>query len=124
MRKLKLKWMGSGDREWHRLMTLNLAHPYFNEITGVYIIWSAKKNRAIRIGSGIIKDRIAEHKNNDEIKQYPDLYVTWAETNTNQMENIEIFLAEALKHLVGTRFPDKDPIEVNLPPMMIGWGIG
>ncbi len=80
---------------------------------GVYIIWS--NDTVVRLGSGIIKDRIRDHRTNTQITKYPDLKVTWAKVNANQMEGVEKYLAETLNPKIGDRFPDRTPIKVNLP---------
>lgn len=98
---------------WCNLINLNLDHEVFNNLTGVYIIWSG--DRTIRVGSGIIQDRLKEHRENPEILAYGNLKVTWARVNENQMESVEKYLADTLNPLVGDRFPNKTPLEVNLP---------
>lgn len=98
---------------WCSLKNLNLDHEVFNDLNGVYIIWSG--NEVIRLGSGIIRNRLKEHRENPEITVYPNLFVTWAKVNGNQMEGVEKFLADRLNPKVGDRFPDRTPIEVNLP---------
>ena len=80
---------------------------------GVYIIWSNRK--AVRVGSGIIKDRIVDHRNNTYITSYSDLKVTWAQVSEARMEGVERFLANSYNPTVGDRFPDVPPIQVNLP---------
>ena len=53
-------------------------------ISGVYIIWAGTDNNhtVLKIGSGIIKDKLAAHLKDPEIQAYkPErLYVTWAST--------------------------------------------
>lgn len=103
----------SKDKHWCDLEKLNLDHEIFENLKGVYIIWSHKN--VIRLGSGTIKERLKEHRENPEITEYPDLKVTWAKVNANQMEGVEKYLADKLKPLVGERFPNRIPIKVNLP---------
>ncbi|WP_320019181.1 hypothetical protein [Labilibaculum manganireducens] len=101
------------NNSWCGLLNLNLDHEVFSELKGVYIIWSGDKT--VRIGSGIIQNRLKEHRENPEILAYNNLMVTWAQVNGNQMEGVEKYLADTLNPLVGERFPDRTPIEVNLP---------
>jgi hypothetical protein len=115
MSDLKLTWGTCGnDNHWCDFLRLNLDTDYFKNLKGVYVIWN-DKDKTIRVGSGIIKDRIAAHREDKEITAYKDLKVTWAEVSANQMEGVEKFLADQLNPKVGERFPDRTPISVNLP---------
>lgn len=84
---------------------------------GVYIIWQSNANgaKAIRVGQGIIKDRIAEHRRNKDITKYPDLFVTWASVSAQYRDGVEKYLADTYKPAVGDAFPNVVPIVVNLP---------
>jgi len=81
---------------------------------GVYIIWQSN-GPVIRIGQGIIRNRIAEHRENRAITKYNNLYVTWAKVPIQYRDGIERYLADTLKPLVGDAFPGVDPIKVNIP---------
>ena len=85
---------------------------------GVYIIWHAGQNPAtVRVGQGVIRDRLAEHREDDEVQAYKEraLYVTWASVSAQYWDGVEVYLGEKLMPLVGERFPKTKPIEVNLP---------
>ena len=93
-------------------------------ISGVYIIWTEAENRTIlKVGSGIIKDKLATHLRDPEVQAYKStpLYATWASTLSvvNQPEEtqkgIEKFLGIAFKPKLAEPLPDVDPILVNLP---------
>ena len=73
--------------------------------------------RTLSLGNGDIADRIADHRNDQEITGYGDghLLVTWAKVPDNQQEGVERFLALALQPIVGDRFPKRIPIPANLP---------
>lgn len=92
---------------------MNLNHEHFIELKGVYAIWSNKT--VVRLGSGLIKSRIIDHRNNIDISKYPDLKVTWAKVNSSQMEGVEKYLSDTLNPAIGERFPERTPIKVNLP---------
>ena len=51
----------SKDKHWCDLEKLNLDHEIFENLKGVYIIWSHKN--VIRLGSGTIKERLKEIQN-------------------------------------------------------------
>jgi hypothetical protein len=115
MNDLSIDWLKCQNDVWCSFDNLQLDNEHFNDLNGVYIIWSASIRKVVRIGSGIIKNRIAEHRENKEITQYTELKVTWAKVNKSQMEGVEKFLADTYEPLVGERFPDRMPISVNLP---------
>jgi len=110
---MELNWIKCQNDSWCDFFQVNLNHEHFTDLKGVYIIWS--NGITVRLGSGIIKDRIAEHRNNVEISKHPNLMVTWAQVNANQMEGVEKYLSDILNPVVGDRFPNRTPIEVNLP---------
>jgi len=113
MNTLDVQWIKCQNDVSCSFKNLNLDHEHFNDLKGVYIIWS--NDKTIRLGSGKIKDRITDHRTNTEITEYPDLKVTWAKVNENQMEGVEKYLADTLNPIIGDRFPDRTPIKVNLP---------
>jgi len=115
MSSLKLTWKKCGDDgHWCDFLKLDITKDHFKDLKGVYVIWNDEDN-AVRVGSGIIKDRIADHRKDKEITAYKNLKVTWAEVNGNQMEGVEKYLADELEPVVGERFPKRTPISVNLP---------
>ena len=110
---MRVDWIKCQNDNWCDFLTVNLSHEHFNDLHGVYIIWSGET--VVRIGSGEIKDRIADHRNNQEITDYPNLKVTWAKVKANQMQGVEKYLADTLNPEIGERFPDRTPIDVNFP---------
>lgn len=106
-------WIKCVSDTWCGFLNVNLDNEHFESLSGVYIIWSG--TTTIRVGSGVIKVRISNHRDNSKITNYPDLLVTWASVNANQMEGVEKYLADTLSPIVGERFPNRTPIEVNLP---------
>ena len=86
---------------------------------GVYIIWHGGQNPStVRVGSGIIAQRLASHRSDARILTYRErgtLYVTWADVPAQYQEGVENYLADRLQPLVGERFPNVAPIVVNLP---------
>ncbi|MDE5422424.1 hypothetical protein L3073_09420 [Ancylomarina sp. DW003] len=110
---MKVDWIKCQNDNWCDFLTVNLSNEHFDNLHGVYIIWSGKT--VVRLGSGEIKDRIADHRDNTEITAYTNLKVTWARVNANQMQGVEKYLADTYKPAVGERFPNRTPIEVNSP---------
>lgn len=110
---LELKWTKCMGDVWCDFHRVNLSHAHFDNLSGVYVIWSNKIT--VRVGSGIIKDRIADHRNDPQITAFPNLRVVWAQVNRNQMQGVEKYLSDLLNPKVGERFPNVTPIPVNWP---------
>lgn len=113
---LSVTWGKCLEGKWCNFLNLNLANEFFDNLEGVYIIWQ-RNGTVIRVGQGIIRDRLTAHRNDEKILAYKKdgLFVTWAEVPTRQRDGVERYLAEHFKPLIGEKFPDVDPIEVNLP---------
>lgn len=115
---LNLNWIKYDNGNWFSLLDLDLTHSHFQNMEGVYVIAHGGPNpRSVRVGQGIIKDRLAEHRENSEILQYRNLglYVSWAPVIVNLRDGVERFLGNQTAPLVGSRFPEVPPIQVNLP---------
>jgi hypothetical protein len=86
---------------------------------GVYVIWhNGPQGRWVRVGQGVIKDRVACHRTDPTILAYArfgGLWVRWANLQPHWLDGVERYLAETLRPLVGDRFPDVTPVQVNLP---------
>jgi len=113
---MTLQWTKCSGNEWCRLEALNL--DTIGNTTGVYAIWhGGQATKWVRIGQGIIKQRLSAHRNDPAILAYKQntLYVTWASVPAHQLDGVEAYLAQQCNPLVGERFPDRTPIPVNLP---------
>ena len=85
---------------------------------GIYVIWyRGNPGRVVRIGQGDIAERLVAHRQDEDILAYQNrrLYVTWAAVDRRDRDGIEKYLADTFPPLVGERFPQADPIEVNAP---------
>jgi len=111
---MQLEWQKCQGDVWGSLMNVDLSHSHFNNMEGVYIIWQGN-GPVVRVGQGIIKDRLTAHRNDTAITAYPSLYVTWALVGTLYRDNIERYLANVLRPVVGDTFPDVAPTQVSLP---------
>ena len=115
---MNVKWMKCQGEVWCPLSTVNLSHAHFNDMEGVYVVWHGGSNPAtVRIGQGIIKERLATHRVDPDVQAFANfgLFVTWASIPGMYRDGVEVFLATRLKPKVGDRFPNAQPIEVNLP---------
>ena len=105
-----------GDTYWP-LERLNLENV---KAEGVYVIWhSGTLPRTVKIGQGIVAERLKAHRFDSEVLAYKNsgLYVTWAAVSEAQRDGVEKYLSDWLHPLVGDAFPDVLPIAVNSP-----WG--
>jgi hypothetical protein len=115
-------WQKCGkDNHWCSLENLDLDS--VGEVSGVYMIWhegtAGKPSRVVRTGQGSpIKSRLSAHRNDKEIlayKKFGTLRVTWAAVSILYRDQVERYLAEAWPPLVGSAFPDVQPLAVNSP---------
>ena len=116
---MQANWIKCGNDLWCGLEIVDLTNNHFTNLYGVYVIWfSGDAPNVIKVGQGHISDRLYEHRNNPDITQYRNrdkLLVTWASVSEHQQDSVEVFLANELAPLVGSAFPDVQPIPVNLP---------
>jgi hypothetical protein len=85
----------------------------------VYVIWrTGNPAPCIYVGSGNIKTRLANHRNDARITDHArngKLLVTWASVPPESDRlGIERYLADHYQPLVGDTHPNVVPIEVNL----------
>ncbi len=114
----QLNWNRCQPNDWCNLMTLNLDHPHFQGMQGVYVIWhGGSAPHTVRVGQGIIADRLRAHRDDPAILKYSylGLFATWAAVGQSDRDGIEHYLAEALTPLAGDRFPAAPQLSVNLP---------
>ena len=60
------------NNDWFDLLRLNLDAPYFLGKRGVYVIWYTSPGAAkvVRLGSGVISERLREHRSSPDILRY------------------------------------------------------
>ena len=111
---IQLNWITCGNNHWCNLKNLDLTD--ISDV-GVYIIWhTGEPSRVVRVGQGNIKNRLSEHRKDDEILAYGELRVIWATVALkSKRDGIERHLAEHWKPLIGHNFPNVAPIDVNCP---------
>lgn len=88
-------------------------------LLGIYTIFHTEAvPHAVRVGQGLIGQRLDAHRSDPEILAYEafgTLIATWIIPPAAYLNGIERFLGDALQPYVGDRFPDAAPIAVNLP---------
>lgn len=112
------------NNDWFDFLRLNLDSPYFVGKKGVYVIWYTSPGlaKAVRVGSGVIGDRLKEHRENPEVTKYSSsgqLKVAWVIVNDtaffeSEMEGAEKYLARVYAPLIGDRFPDASEVAISL----------
>jgi hypothetical protein len=109
-------WKKCGLGNWCDLFALDLEDSYFDNMRGVYIIW-APNSYIVRVGQGLIRDRLKAHRVDPEILKHRKsiLFVTWAPVSLSFRDGVEKFLGETLRPAVGTSFPNVVATSVNLP---------
>lgn len=112
---MNLIWNKCVKGIWCNFLSVNLDNAHFNNLEGVYIIWQGG-GPIIRIGQGIIRDRLFAHREDKEITAYSNLFVTWTAISSQpSRDGVERYLANRLKPRVGNMFPSVNPIMINLP---------
>jgi len=111
---MQIAWQKCQGNVWGSLMDVDLSHSHFNNMEGVYIIWQGN-GPVVRVGQGIIRDRLSAHRRDRAITAHNSLYVTWAPVSSLYRDGVERYLADILKPVVGDAFPNVSPAQVPLP---------
>ena len=115
---MTLNWNKCAGDKWCPFLTVNLDHPTFRLLEGVYVIWhGGQAPWTVYVGQGAIAERLRAHRGAQEILKYSPLglFVTWARVDQEKREGVETYLVDKLRPKVGERSPNSLPIEVNLP---------
>jgi len=113
-----LNWMKCSGDQWCNFFNLNIDHPHFNNLEGIYIIWHGAPNPAVvYVGQGNIRERIRIHRTEESFLHYRNnvLFVTWAPVSSIHRDGVERYLIEKWNPLAGDNHPSVEPIEVNSP---------
>ena len=113
-----LDWTKCQGDVWCKLNFVNLDHPHFNGLEGVYMIWHGGKSpHVVYVGQGMIKDRIRAHRSDTQIQEFAPqgLFVTWARVALQSRNGIERYLSNKWRPKVGSSHPSVPPIEVSSP---------
>ena len=115
---MPLHWnMCTGDA-WCGFLEVNLEHPHFFNLEGVYVIWLGGSGQTVYVGRGQVAARLKAHQRASWVQKYAQghLLVTWAVVPSQFQEGVERYLAEALNPAEGQRHPATvPPIAVTLP---------
>jgi hypothetical protein len=100
-RFIRTAWNMCEGGDWCRLFALDLTHPAFDNVVGVYVIFYLLDEgpRAVVIHHGPIRDAITIDKESEAILAYEKthgLYVTWAKVSLEQCEGAALYLNDKL----------------------------
>jgi twitching motility protein PilT len=120
MSLLKVFWTKCQDNVWADLYAVDLSHPHFDGLDGVFIVWhGGAKPGHVRVGFGSIRDGIVASRLDPAVAAYrgEQLFVTWAKTDAGLGEGATRYLAKLLAPkaqgaIAASAVP---PVEVNLP---------
>lgn len=117
---MTLTWNRCQGDKWASFSRIDLAHVYFRDLSGVFIIWYSKPTQdaiVVRVGHGRIAKRLAELRQDPRLLPYASrgLCVTWASVGDRDMDGIEAYLVRQLSPIVREAPADSPPIHVNLP---------
>ena len=115
--QLQVTWGKCVSGRWCQLNKVDLSNELFNDVAGVYLIWRGSDAKTVYVGQGDIRNRLARRRDDPRIQAYSEsvLYATWASVPAEQMDGVEVYLAEVCEPLVGERWPEATPISVNPP---------
>jgi hypothetical protein len=111
-------WGKCNGSNWCNFLTLNLDHPLFSGLEGVYVIWhGGPAPGTVYVGQGLIAERLRSHRTDSRILKHAvnGLFVTWAQVDALSRDGVERFLTEKLGPKEVSRTPEASPINVNLP---------
>lgn len=118
---VNLPWITtySGTKNYIALDNVDLSKVV---VEGVYMIYQlstpTRAARVIRVGQGIVKDRLTSHAQDQKIGAHRAsgaLYVVWAPVAKNIRDGVERYLADVYQPLVGDAFPNVAPVAVSAP---------
>ncbi|MEK7859665.1 MAG: GspE/PulE family protein [Elusimicrobiota bacterium] len=115
---LSVFWNTCRGQAWCELFAIDLEGPHFDGMEGVYVVWyGGRQPQILRIGQGLVRDRIREDRVEPEILKHRDegLFVTWAKVERVARDGVFRFLVEALQPKLKAEFKPVLALVVNLP---------
>ena len=114
---MRIDWCKCVLRSRCRLNLINLNNQYFDNLTGVYVIWRGNDtSNVVSVGRGNLRDELVEKKIDKKVLIHgPDLFVTWAVVPRLSLKGVEAFLCNKLNPKISHSASNIDLIDVNLP---------
>ncbi len=117
---MNLNWTKCKGGVWCDLFKLNVNHPTFSEMQGIYILWIEKDNirKVLKIGYGVMSEELNNAKNDLAIQafRYIGTPMTFAPVDEDFANGILTYLHKMVVSQMSR--PPKElthPIKVNLP---------
>jgi len=72
---MNLTWNKCQGDDWCSLKSVDLDNSHFDNMEGVYVIWHGGNDaKTVRIGQGVIRDRLAAHRDDPEVQNIQFIY--------------------------------------------------
>ena len=116
--QMRLNWIKCTEDRWCPFTRVNLSHPHFIGLEGVYVVWHSGNSPAtVYVGQGKVAQRIQEHRSDNRILVYSHigLFVTWSQVESAYRDGVERYLIDTLNPKVTQARPNVNPMPVNLP---------
>jgi hypothetical protein len=113
-----LHWIKCKGDVWGNLNTVNLNHPHFNNLYGVYIIWhGGPKPATVLVGRGYFREQLSALRSDRNVQFFQSLglYVTWAVVAPTSCDSVVRWLVQRLRPKLTIDYPLAVPLSVNLP---------
>ena len=115
---MQLNWVRRQNRDWCDLFGLDLEQPYFENRTGVYVIWWEQPVLTVaRVGQGLLRDSLRTHRRDACLQReaHRPLLVTWAWVPGAKLDGVVVYLTRTLRPLRSESIAPVAPITVQLP---------
>ena len=112
-----LTWQRCTGSMYCNFRSVNLQHEHFNQLAGVYVVWSAGEPRVVqRVGRGNIRDQLtALRARTDLPPAEQQLQVTWARVPESLQASVVEYLSAQLAPRLGAAAAGGAATPVNLP---------
>jgi hypothetical protein len=119
---MTVEWMVGADDQWCDLDSLDLTVPYFDKISGVYVVWfepndKGDPGRVVCIGHGVLRCKLGNLREDPVVARHASRHmkVTWAEVDHHHLVGVETYLIGVLNPIHSERHPSVVQTIVNLP---------
>jgi hypothetical protein len=118
--EMRVVWKKCAHGSWCELYKLNIAHDYFNNLEGVYILWYKNEDGGktiLSVGGGLIATELKKLKEDTAVLAFEsyELSVTWTAIDSKKHNSIIKFLIKSLNPMLTKNAPGGFSKKVNLP---------
>ena len=119
----RIRWHADVGPIWYDLFKIVPESPYFDDLSGVYVIWIGTDNRTILcVGAGNIRHSLTARRESPELSEFlvQPVFVTWALVPNDEQPGVRHYLSDLLHPTIGDNWRTLDaPIPVNQPPWKV-----